>query len=478
MKHVQTSSLRTNAGEQRRPLIDKVSADLTKRIQEALKEGVAWLPTERELAVELGVSRTVLREATKRLESHGLLRIEHGRGLRVVDNLHHPLTRSMYLRLPVLPERLAQLGEVKLFLEPEIARLATLRHKPEDLAALKAINKGLTGATTTEEAVKCDADFHRALVRSTGNQILRLFSASLDELSRESRTATFGSLSTARLHASTSQHEKIITALERGDASGGAEAMREHIQHVIRHLEELAADGLWLRKRRRRDPLLDEVSEELLKKIQKASAKGRHRLSSERDLAVELGVSRTVIRETSKRLESDGLLRVEHGSGLRIVDHLHHPLARSISLRLPDLITLLEQLAEVRLLLEPEIARLAALRLKPEDFAALKALQKGLKETTSTEEAVTFDTDFHLVLVRAVGNEILRLLLEALTDLSRESRLTTFARFGTAAGHLQHEKIMASLERRDADGSAEAMREHIQDLQVNLERLRRSELAC
>ena len=37
---------------------------------------------------------------------------------------------------------------------------------------------------------------------------------------------------------------------------------------------------------------------------------------------------------------------------------------------------------------------------------------------------------------------------------------------------------MASLERRDADGSAEAMREHIQDLQVNLERLRRSELAC
>ena len=223
---MQTSSLRTNAGEQRRPLIDKVSADLTKRIQEALKEGVAWLPTERELAVELGVSRTVLREATKRLESHGLLRIEHGRGLRVVDNLHHPLTRSMYLRLPVLPERLAQLGEVKLFLEPEIARLATLRHKPEDLAALKAINKGLTGATTTEEAVKCDADFHRALVRSTGNQILKLFSASLDDLSRESRKATFSSLRTARLLSSTTQHDKIIAALERRDADGSAEAIR------------------------------------------------------------------------------------------------------------------------------------------------------------------------------------------------------------------------------------------------------------
>ena len=269
MKHVQASSLRTKAGKRRRPLIEKVSAALVKRVQQTLKKGNVWLPTERELAEKLGVSRTVLREVTKRLESQGLLQIEHGRGLRVVDNLHHPLTRSIYLRLPVLPERLEQLGEVKLFLEPEIARLAALRHKPEDLAALKAINKGLAGATTTEEVVKCDTDFHRVLVCSTGNQILRLFSASLDDLSRESRTATFGSLGTARLLSSTSQHEKIIAAVERKDADGSAEAMREHIEYVIRHLEKLATEGLLLKKRRRRGSLLDEVSEGMLKKIQR-----------------------------------------------------------------------------------------------------------------------------------------------------------------------------------------------------------------
>src|SRR6266704_6091713 len=114
MKHVPTSRLQTNAGKRRRPLIEKVSADLTKRVHKVLKEGLAWLPTERELAVKLGVSRTVLREATKRLESHGLLQIEHGRGLRVVDNLHHPMTRSISLRLPDLPARLQQLAEVKL----------------------------------------------------------------------------------------------------------------------------------------------------------------------------------------------------------------------------------------------------------------------------------------------------------------------------------------------------------------------------
>ena len=127
---------------------------------------------------------------------------------------------------------------MKLFLEPEIARLAALRHKPEDLAALKAINKGLTGATTTEMAVSCDEDFHRLLVCSSGNQILKLFSASLEDLSRECRTATFGHVGTARLLSSTTQHEKIIAALERRDADGSAEAMREHIEYVIRHLQQ------------------------------------------------------------------------------------------------------------------------------------------------------------------------------------------------------------------------------------------------
>ena len=55
MKHVQKShlSLRTNAGKRRRPLIEKVSAALTKRIHEALKKGQVWLPAERGLAEKL-----------------------------------------------------------------------------------------------------------------------------------------------------------------------------------------------------------------------------------------------------------------------------------------------------------------------------------------------------------------------------------------------------------------------------------------
>ena len=50
--------------------------------------------------------------------------------------------------------------------------------------------------------------------------------------------------------------------------------MREHIQYVLRHLEKLATEGLLLKKSRRRGSLLDEVSEKMLKKIQRMSGKG------------------------------------------------------------------------------------------------------------------------------------------------------------------------------------------------------------
>ncbi|MBI3849713.1 MAG: FadR family transcriptional regulator [Verrucomicrobia bacterium] len=219
--------------------------------------------------------------------------------------------------------------------------------------------------------------------------------------------------------------------------------------------------------------MIEKVCADLTKRIQEAIRKGQVWLPTERELAVKLGVSRTVLREATKRLESQGLLQIEHGRGLRVVDHLHNPLTKSISLRLPDRLTRLEQLAEVRLFLEPEIARLAALRLKPEDLAALKANQEGLRKATTTEEAVTFDAGFHQVLVRSAGNQILRLLLEALADSSRESRIATGPCFGDEGAHMQHEKIVAALERRDADGSAEAMREHIHHVLRDLEQLRR-----
>ena len=70
------------------------------------------------------MSRTVMREATKRLESQGLLEIRHGSGTWVVNQLHKPVCGSLSLAMPKCKERLRQLNEARLLVEPEIARQA------------------------------------------------------------------------------------------------------------------------------------------------------------------------------------------------------------------------------------------------------------------------------------------------------------------------------------------------------------------
>ena len=111
----------------RRPsLVLSTSTALAEHLRSELSQtdGETWLPSERELARTFAVSRPVIREATKRLELQGLLEIHHGKGLKMVNQLHRPLSQSLEIDIPDLTDRLQQLHDTRLVIEPEIARLA------------------------------------------------------------------------------------------------------------------------------------------------------------------------------------------------------------------------------------------------------------------------------------------------------------------------------------------------------------------
>ena len=210
-------------------LVDQVCSRLARQLRDELESGDDKLPPERLMAERLGVSRTVLREATKRLELQGLLEIRHGSGIRAVNRLHKPLSGSLSLLLPELAERLRQLSEARAAIEPEIARQAALKAKAADLRQLSSIHERLVAAETHDDAVEADIDFHRTLARIAGNEILKLLLESLADLGRESRRVTIGNVGQQR---AVNHHAAILTAVTAHDGNAAAKAMKHHMDEA------------------------------------------------------------------------------------------------------------------------------------------------------------------------------------------------------------------------------------------------------
>lgn len=215
-------------------LVDQVCSTLAQELRAELEHGDGWLPPEREMALKLGVSRTVLREATKRLELQGLIEIKHGVGIRAVDHLHKPVSGSLTLLLPDLNDRLQQLMEARLIIEPEVARLAAMRASEVQLAALAECHQRLVEAPDHEQAVLADIEFHRQLARVSGNEVLALLLESLSELGRASRQLTIGNVGRQR---ALQHHTAILLAVTQRQPEESAEAMRIHVAQAMEDMK-------------------------------------------------------------------------------------------------------------------------------------------------------------------------------------------------------------------------------------------------
>ncbi len=217
-------------------LVAQTCTQLTHEMGRSLADDDGWLPPERQLAQRLGVSRTVIREATKRLELQGLLEVQHGIGTRFVNRRYVPLSGSVELLLPEMAERLRQLAESRQVIEPEVARLAAERGTTEHHAALHAAQDRLAVAVETAEAIEADLEFHRQLAKAAGNQILELVLESLGELGRSSRQATIAATGIARAHE---HHALILRAVEQRNGQAAFDTMRAHVNGSARDLNKL-----------------------------------------------------------------------------------------------------------------------------------------------------------------------------------------------------------------------------------------------
>jgi DNA-binding FadR family transcriptional regulator len=126
----------------------------------------------------------------------------------------------------------------------------------------------------------------------------------------------------------------------------------------------------------------------------------------------------------------------------------------------------LAHLAEVRQILEPEIAALAATRIQEQHVATMREAVGVMDQAVRDPDAyIEADLDFHLSLAEAAGNPIILSLIDSIVGLLREQRLKIFyVDGGPERGQHHHKRILEAVEQRDAERARERMRAHLQQV--------------
>jgi GntR family transcriptional repressor for pyruvate dehydrogenase complex len=124
------------------------------------------------------------------------------------------------------------------------------------------------------------------------------------------------------------------------------------------------------------------------------------------------------------------------------------------------------QLAEVRAILEPEIAALAASRVDEQHLAALREAVAVMDRSSKDADAyIEADLDFHLALAEAAANPVILSLIDSIVGLLREQRLRIFqVDRGPQRGQIHHKRILQAVEQHDPDKARAAMRDHLQQI--------------
>lgn len=209
---------------------EEVAKQLERLILNKLQPGDK-LPGERELAEMLGVSRSSIRDAIRRLEIVGLVEPRQGAGTVVreisTDTLVSPLANVIAHRRQLVGELL----DFRKMLEPPLAARAATHASSGEIAGMDEILRRQGRKVRAGElAIEEDTEFHYRLALAAGNSVVLKVVDVVMDLLRETRSR---SLQTeGRPQKSLAGHKRILAAIKRRDAAAAEAAMQQHIQDV------------------------------------------------------------------------------------------------------------------------------------------------------------------------------------------------------------------------------------------------------
>ena len=209
------------------------------------------------------------------------------------------------------------------------------------------------------------------------------------------------------------------------------------------------------------------LSEDIIEQVRDLIASGRlkpgDRLPAERELAQTFSVSRSAVREAIRAMESLGILEARPGEGTFVRVRAESPERDPISAALYQAWSTQRKLFEVRQVIEPDLAALAARRATAEHIEKLRTILKeqeiGLRHGESGSKQ---DAMFHYVTAEATGNEVLVQIMDSLMDLLSKTREASLQHDERRTQSLkQHQAILNAIEARKPLVAERRMREHI-----------------
>jgi GntR family transcriptional repressor for pyruvate dehydrogenase complex len=219
-----------------------------------------------------------------------------------------------------------------------------------------------------------------------------------------------------------------------------------------------------------RTPLYQQVSNSIQKWIFSGVLKPNDQLPSEKELCERFGVSRTVIREATKALSARGLVIIEAGRGVFVKHLTIEDLTNSFNQLLHFSNNDLNDLLDVRELLECRIVELAAQRVSEEDLFQMEKALKVLDNEEDIHSYLEGDLAFHSSLALAAKSSLFAGLINSIVAFLFDVRLQGFLVGGSKRGRVDHWNIYAAVKNKDPIMAREAMRIHLNHVREDIEK--------
>ena len=187
------------------------------------------LPSERDLALKLNVSRTSVREAIKALETLGLIESKHGEGNYIRSDFEDILLEPLSIVFMLLGSDNNEILQLRNVIEPEVAKIAAQNITNDEIEKIEDIIEKLSKTKDSKECASLDKEFHYAIAKASKNHLLStiIFSVSslIEEYIDESK------IYDDKKEEVIKEHRKILKALKEHNKE---EAFKEAKNHLLK----------------------------------------------------------------------------------------------------------------------------------------------------------------------------------------------------------------------------------------------------